>query len=88
MEFKDRINKDVAPIAEEQEFDAREFARSVFGDLAECFVVVGYSKGSGDKFAYKIAHDQLAEDSLEHLREAVVGWYNLGSNPNDDHDEG
>ena len=41
--LKDRIKKDVAPIAEEQEFDVNKFARSVFGDLAECFVVVGYS---------------------------------------------
>ena len=78
MKYKDRISKDTELPDETGKVTISQMAEEVFGDLAECFVVVGYAKGSGEKFACRIANDEICEEALEPLREAVCQWFNLG----------
>ena len=81
MKFQDRIKHSGQSSETQNGQTVEEIARMAFGDLAECFVVVGYAKGSCEKFACKIADNQICDEALEALRPAISNWFNFGIPP-------
>ena len=77
MEYQNRIKEHLEHSKELSDDEIRSAAAEIFGDLTECFAVVGYSKGSGRKFALKFVENQLSDDALEPLEETIVQWYHL-----------
>jgi len=77
MEYQNRIKEHLEHPKELSDDEIRLAAAEIFGDLTECFAVVGYSKGSGRKFALKFVENQLCDDALEPLSETIIHWLNL-----------
>ena len=77
MNFENRLKKENKSVAPPEGQTVEEITEMIFGDLAECFIVVGYSKGSGEKFGCKISDNQICDEALEALRPAVTNWFNL-----------
>jgi hypothetical protein len=85
MKFKNRLQahqKEVSSIS------IHQIAKETFGDLAECFVVVGYSKGGVQKFAVRISDNEIHDEALEWLRPIISEWFTLFNDKNTNEDAG
>jgi hypothetical protein len=88
MKYKNRIKEKVSQSQKLDDEEIRTAATEIFGELAECFAIVGYTNGAEQKFAIKVVDNDLCDDVLEPLRESIVQWYHLTHNFREDDDNG
>ena len=88
MKYKNRIKEKVSQSQKLDDEGIRTAATEIFGELAECFAIVGYTNGAEQKFAIKVVDNDLCDDVLEPLRESIVQWYHLTHNLKKDNEGG